>query len=867
MPLAAGTRIGPYEVMSSIGAGGMGEVYRARDTTLNRDVALKILPDAFAADRDRVGRFAREAQTLAALNHPNIAQIYGFEERALVMELVEGPTLEDLIGRPGSLGPGPGSALDIARQIADALDAAHAQGIVHRDLKPANVKVKDDGTVKVLDFGLAKAMSGTDGDPASSPTNSPTITSHGTALGIILGTAAYMAPEQARGKTVDKRADIWSFGVVLYEMLTGARLFKGAEITDVLAQVLTHNPDFGALPADTPAGVRRLLQRCLEKDPRKRLRDIGDARLELGAKDDEPARAPVTSSKPSRLGWIAACALAIALGVVSVQHFSEVAPVAKPVQFTIPQTGRWIMPETQISPDGRTLAFIQTSQQGGTIGLRALDSLDVRMIPGTDGADQLFWSPDSQSLGFFTKTQLKALKISTGAVITLCDALGVIGATWNRDNVVVFGSLEGGLRQCERDTPLTTTTDETSHRHPWFLPDGRHVVYLAWSPRSELRVIALDGTGAATIGPADSGVIFSAGHLLYLLGTRLVAQPFDLGSHRATADPFPVADSVVGFASRRSAFTASSDGILGYVVGRSIATELTWMSRSGKTLGTVGEPSRYANVDLSPDERRIAVSREGPGSPGFDIWLIDLADGERVTRLTDDPASEHDPVWSPDGKWVVYNSNRRGAFNLFRRAADDPGAPEELLVKSDVTLNTPVWSGVHNLLMYTRTQSATLRDLWTMPFSGNRTPSPYLATRFDEFHAVMSPDGKWVAYESTASGARDIFVRAYPSGASHAQVSMKGGRAPRWRGDGRELFFGSFDDQMMSASIDGAAVGTSGLPKVGVPQILFPAALTEDGYPYAVTKDGQRFLLRVRQGTAAPESFTFTTDWRASVGK
>jgi Tol biopolymer transport system component len=876
----------------------MGEVYRARDTALHREVALKVLPGVFAQDADRLARFAREAQALASLNHPNIAQIYGLEQTgstpALVLELVEGPTLADVIQARG-----PGSpialtdALAIARQIADALEAAHNAGIVHRDLKPANVKLRvpatavqtplaqldlSETTVKVLDFGLAKALSADPASGASEPSNSPTLTNRATALGVILGTAAYMAPEQARGKSVDRRADVWAFGVVLLEMLTGRRVFRGEEVTDVLAQVITAEPDWKALPPATPPAVRRLLRRCLEKDPRRRLRDIGDARIELDHEDaaetvqaSADAALPLEGPPPKRrlawLGWAVAAALAAALGVVTVTR-----PGAQPpplTEFTLDGFGALpLSSDFAVSPDGTMLAMVTgAAQQRPAIWIRPLGELEARAIPGTEGAVDLFWSADSQSIGFLADGYIRHVKVATGVAAVACQTDTFRGGTWSHDNTIVFSARTEGLRRCDSSTPITTVASpEVEHAWPVFLPDGRHIVYLAVAPGStELRVVSLDGTATTTIGPADSNAVFAAGHLIYTLGDRLVAQAFDASALRTTGDPFPLADGLPGSVSgrRKGLFSASSGGVLVYrLLNDRIPDQLTWIDRHGRPIGKVGEPGVFVNLNLSPTGRQLAVSRLTGSPPNVDIWLIDFERANQFTRLTDHAGAEHDPAWSPDGRTLIFNSNRQGAYALFQKPAD-PGAAEENLVSGGSTgwMTTPEWSGPAKAIFYSLQSSPPSRDIWLLPVEGERKPRAFLATRFDERDPAPSPDGRFVAYESDASGRREIYVRPYPAGEPAVPVSVAGGVAPRWRGDGREIVFVSLDGMMMGAAID-----TSAGVRVAPPRELFPVTLgTTDGHPYAVSSDGQRFVIPVRETSARPAPLTVTTDFVAGA--
>ena len=658
MAIAAGARIGPYEVLALLGAGGMGEVYRARDTTLNRDVAIKVLPDLFASDAERLARFTREAQTLAALNHPNIAHIHGLEDnggvRALVMELVEGEDLSQRVAR-GALPLD--DALAIARQIAEALEAAHEQGIIHRDLKPANIKLRADGVVKVLDFGLAKALepgSGIGDGGSPNLANSPTITSPAmTMRGMILGTAAYMAPEQAKGKPVDKRADIWAFGCVLYEMLAGRRAFDGDDISTTLAAVLLKDPEWHALPASTPVALRRLLTRCLTKDPKARLRDIGEARVRidelLGGAPDE-AGAPVIT--PARSGWRRgvpwAAAGALALGsmligaVVARRSAGDVTSTAVPVTFAIapPENtsfggpaggGTGSATQVAVSPDGRNIAFVAGAQAAYRIYLRPVSSLAARAIPGTEGGTFPFWSPDSRFVGFFADGKLKKVPIAGGPAVVLCDAPFGRGGSWSRDNVILLApgeianakgrealwrvSSAGGVPAVV--TRVDPANADTRHRWPHFLPDGRHFIYTevfgapgTGAKPSNIRIGSLEpGEADVTLLQAESSAAYASGHVLFARDATLMALPFDPETRQPAGGAFPVAERVSQEGSRYVGASVSENGTLVYGSDDSLAvTELTWRDRTGRALGSVGGPAPYFNLALSPEERRVAVA-------------------------------------------------------------------------------------------------------------------------------------------------------------------------------------------------------------------------------------------------------------------
>jgi Tol biopolymer transport system component len=882
-------QIGPYTIVAPLGAGGMGEVYRARDNKLGRDVAIKILPSHFTADPERRTRFAREARLLATLNHPHIGAIYGLEESggltALVLELVEGPTLADRLER----GPLPISeTLAIARQIADALDEAHEKGIIHRDLKPANIVLQGaagpvacDVRAKVLDFGLAKTLLA----PSANPTLHPT----GTAEGRILGTPAYMSPEQARGLPVDKRTDIWAFGCVLYEMLSGRRPFEGATITDTFARILEHEPDWSALPGETPVPIRRLIERCQRKDPRKRLRDIADALIEIDdggkAVDVIPPAGAALAPRRTRewLAWVVAATLAVGSGGMALLNRRAAQPApTEPVEFQIdPPAGSEFFgtsPEFAIAPDGRHVAFIATSKAGMSLWVRPLATLELRELPGTEDARNPFWSPDGQSIGYFAGSMLRTVRVTGGSPVDVCQAplvgSGALSGTWNTNGVILFGPLGGSLYKAAArggpPTPVTTLAkDETAHRWPWFLPDGQHFLYLALrGERGEVRVGSLDSSDVVALGAFDSHVVFSTGHLFFVRGGNLMAQPFDAASLQTTGDPLPLgAQAGIDPPWQRGMFSVSSTGRLVYRPTARATSQLTWLDRSGRPVGTVGDPAVHFNLDLSPDGLRVALSKltQRPAADAeFDIWVIDLTT-ERSIRVTDGPGWQFDPAWSPDGTQIVFNSNRLGGWSLFTRASDGSGADAPILKWSPgVRPSGADWSRT-NLIVYTnnaRPSSETARDqldLWTVRMSGDRKPTVFLNTKHMEIGGVFSPDGKWIAYTSNETGRRELYVRPFPGKEPAAPISRDGGSDARWRGDGRELFFLSPDGGMMAARIE----TTNGLA-ASAPQLLFTTKLRRsNNRPYAVAADGQRFLIPI----AAAQPLRVVLDWRAMLAR
>ena len=873
MALPTGSRFGPYEILGPLGAGGMGEVYKARDTNLGRDVAIKVLPDAFAGDPDRLARFEREARTLAALNHSNIAQIFGLEAsgsvRALAMEFVEG---EDLAMRLARGAMPLDEALPIARQIAQALEAAHDHGIVHRDLKPANIKVRPDGTVKVLDFGLAKALEA-EGDSAAL-SNSPTMMA--SMPGMILGTAAYMSPEQARGKVVDKRADIWAFGCVLFEMLTGKPAFAGDTVSDVVAAVLKTEPAWTALPAATPAAIRRLLGRCLTKDPRERLHDIADARLEIDEAQSGPpsSAAAATPRRRERLAWIAALTLvslgAVVLALILVARRAPSAPEMR-LEITTPPTtdpGAFAL-----SPDGQQLAFVATVSGRPRLWLRALNSVSARPLAGTEGAAFPFWAPHGRSLGFFADDgKLKRIDIDGGAVRVLANANLPWGGTWNSDDTILFTPYTGSILRIPATggAPTVVTrlgAQQSNHSYPQFLPDGDHFVYyVSGSPDVRgVYVAALGKPEGRRLVDADAiAACIASGHLLFVRGTTLFAQQFDLARLQLTGNPFAVAESIVTgttAGSRVVALSASASGRIVYRTGSAASErQFVWFDRSGREVGHVGDPDggNPLSPSLSTDQRRLAFHRNVGGNA--DIWLLDTGRGV-LSRFTSNAANDIHPMWSPDGSRILFMSNRSGAYGLYEKSTI--GAGDEKLVLS--TQNQPTdWSRDGRFVLVQRRDPKTSNDIWALPMGTNREPFPVVQTDFEERSGQFSPDGKWIAYESTESGRWEIYVQPFPGPGARVQISVNGGAQVRWRADGKELFFMALDDRLMAVPI--ALPSTGGSAEAGAAVPLFAthvggAVQSFSRQQYFVSPDGQRFLMNtiLQGGPASP--ITVIVNW------
>jgi eukaryotic-like serine/threonine-protein kinase len=883
-----------YRFNRILGQGGMGDVFLAEDTNLKRNVAIKVLPDTFFDDAEKTARFEREAKLLASLNHPNIAAIYGIEQlerkRFIVMEYVEGETLaQKLSSGPLSLK----ESLDLCRQIAEGLEAAHEKGIIHRDLKPANVIITEGDKVKVLDFGLAKAHSNE--TEAIERSQTPSFRALRTQPGIVLGTPAYMSPEQARGKHVDKRADIWAFGVVLYEMLTGRQPFAGETVTDTLAAVLTKEPDW----KNVPARAEPLLHRCLEKDPKRRLRDIGEAMVWI---EKTPESIPV---KSSRLAWSVSAVFILAFLFLSFVYLREKKriPAAEAMQLQITSTVGFA-PEGSfaLSPDGRWLAFAARGSDGiECVWLRALNSLKARPLLGTesDYIPPLFWSPDSRFIALNSGGKLKKVDVSGGPPQVLCDVPGyTVGGTWNRDGVIIIGHPNRGLMRVsiedKKASPLTIpdqTLNESKHMFPVFLPDGRHFLYYCFSGnpgKTGIYVGSLDAKpeeqsskqilstnfGAIYVPSHDSG----PGRLFFMQEQTLMAQPFDENRLEPTGEPMPLAEKVGSFMAF-GFFSASTNGILVYRSGSAgQINQLTWFDRQGKVLGKAGESGEYWGLSLSPDGTRGVVSWLNPAQLplSIDLWFLDFVHGTR-TRFTFGEGNSQSPIWSPDGSRIAFISNRdKGFYNLYQKPSS--GVKEaEVLLKSSAEKDANSLSTDGRLLLFTSQTLNTRADLWVLPMVGDRTPVPFLRTEFNEFDGHFSPDMHWVAYTSDESGSNEIYVRQFseaPGGSFATEegkwmISKGGGTGPRWRGDGKELYYRSPDGTVMAAELSS---GRSFQVKMVKP--LFRASVVSlklfGSYAYFywdAMRDGNRFLIPMPLTDITSSPFTVVVNWTSLLKK
>jgi eukaryotic-like serine/threonine-protein kinase len=874
MSLAPGTRIGPYEVISMVGAGGMGEVYRARDTKLARAVAIKILPDSFANDPERLARFEREARTLASLNHPNIAQIHGFEEsdgiKALVMELVEGLTVADRLAQ----GPIPlDEALPVAKQIAEALAAAHEQGIIHRDLKPANIKVRPDGTVKVLDFGLAKALESV--AASSSNSQSPTITSPAmmTHIGVILGTAAYMAPEQAKGRAADRRSDMWAFGCVLYEMLTGRRAFAGDDVSDTLAAVLRGEPQWTALPRETPTAIRRLPHHYSAKDSNARIGDAWTARIEITDAQSEPEAVGQVVPDDSRwrlhLLWAAGLALVILTAGGALIWITRLASVpSRPVaRFTIMlPTGQLFSSPGHspvvLSPGGTAIVYAANLQ----LHVRPLDHLESAPLRGTEGGGRSpFFSPDGQSIGFWQGDQLKTVSISGGTPVVLCSARNPWGADWT-GNTILYGQGTEGIWRVSANggTPQNVVKVDGDHiaSRPQLLPGERAILFTrvrtGEMDAPQIVVQSLDdGVPRVVVEKGADARYVPTGHLLYVLGDTLFAVPFDVtrlavtgGSVSLVEDLARSPDGIISY------FSVSNDGDLTYVPRDAIGgfqRTLVWVDRQRREAPINAPPRAYVHPRLSPDGTRIALDIRDQEN---DIWIWSLA-RETLSRLTFGPAWDADPLWTaPDGQTVIFGSGGSIAFgerNLFRRKADGTGAVDQLTYDTAAVAKAVTPDGKALVFIeFKKSGPGAAREqgeLMLLPLVGEQPPEPLMQTTFSETEAELSPGGRWLAYQSNESGQAEVYVRPFPNVASgKTQVSRSGGTMPLWAQNGRELFYLSMG-ALMSVPVTTGSTFTFGNPSKLFDFEYFRRAA---GRTYDASPDGQRFVM-IKQSAAAGE--------------
>ncbi|MGE5276405.1 MAG: protein kinase domain-containing protein [Acidobacteriota bacterium] len=885
MTLPIGARLGPYEVLSVLGAGGMGEVYRARDTRLQRDVAVKVLPSDVSSDPQRLKRFEKEARAASSLNHPNIVMIHdvGQADGAafIAMELVSGQTLREIL----TDGPPPiRRVLGIAAQVADGLAKAHAAGIVHRDLKPENVMVSGDGFVKILDFGLAKL---TQPEDPSGATQAPTVSGE-THPGIVMGTVGYMSPEQALGKPLDYRSDQFAFGAILYELATGRRAFARGSAPETLSAIIRDEPapieEHNAL---APAPLRWIVERCLAKSAEDRYastrdlaRDLANLRDRLFEASGAQPRSVAAARRPwFRVApWLFAGALALALGVTIVARRAPTAP-PRPVRFSVvlPENVAFLSAEVEtriaLAPDGQRLAFVGRGPGGDRLYLRRLDTLDARPLENTEGATSPFWSPDGRFLGFFADGKIKKMEASGGPPQVICEAPVACVPAWSRQGVILFAQFAGKRSGIWRvnaaggEPELLLKTDlakgETALFWPQFLPDGRHFLHLAIRraaeapPGHELRVGSLDPKEASTvIGPFESRVEYvEPGFLVYVRQGTLLAQPFDPARLVLRGEAVALADGIYSFYGPANAGFSASPGSVAYETGARPA-RVAWFSRNGKRLETIDSSSPVSGVRLSPDNRSIALQIEDPKTGTRDLWLRDLARNVSV-RLTFDAVDEKNPVWSPDGRMLYYRSDANGAPDVFRLSVGAPGLQTPVYAAPGVQQPEDV-SPDGKSLVYTEYYSQVDENLLLLPLSGEQKPATVAATRFRERGARFSPDGQSIAYISDESGEREVYVVPRLGSGKKVRVSVGGGALPRWRRDGRELYYVALDGAVMAVSF---AAGSREAP--GAPVALFHVeGVIRD---WDVASDGERFLIDV--GSPEPAPISVLMNWPSLVSR
>jgi Tol biopolymer transport system component len=883
MPLVIGTRLGPYEIQQLLGAGGMGEVYQANDTRLNRSVAIKVLPPHVASDPELRLRFEREARTIAALNHPHICVLYdvGHQDGTdyLVMEQLAGETLADRLKK----GPLPvDQALRFSIQIADALDKAHRQGIVHRDLKPANIMLTSSG-IKLLDFGLAKLQA-----PAVVPgwSQAPTKPAELTARGTILGTIQYMAPEQIEGHEADARSDIFALGVVLYEMVTGRKAFEGKSQASLMAAILDREPSpMSVLQPLSPPALEPVVQGCLAKTPDDRWQTAHDVMKQLQwiatGGSQVGVVAPPRPQRRGAWGWIAvsvaALLMAMTAGLLYLRGPEDVAQSR--FLITTPE-----MPSPaflSVSPDGRRIAFVARNTSGSfSLFLRALDSVEAQPLAGTENAIMPFWSPDSRNIGFGAQGKLKRIDVAGGLPQSVCDAPAFAGGTWNADGVIVFSSFPGPLNRVPASggepravTAVDTARQEQAHVYPFFLPDGRHVLFwtVAVGREGAIDVASLDSKERVTVLKGQSNVAYvPPGYLVFHRNGTLMSQPFDSKRLSLSAEPVRIADGLafsqqLGLAD----FAVSNTGVLLYRTGAVGAqSRLTWYDRAGKSLGSVGMPAEYRGIALSPDGKRIAVHQH-QNPTGGDIWVLDQERGT-YTRLTFTPSHNLEPVWSRDGQMVAFASDRDGGvFNLYQKSASGAGN-DDLLLKSEDIKYPSEWAPDGKSMLYAYVSSGQV-DVAVLPLIGDRKPKPFLNSEFAEAHPKFSPDGRWVAYASNESGRYEVYVQPYPERTGKWQISTGGGSYPRWARSGKEMFYMTAEGVLMAVDVHAEAPAFN----AGAPRMLFSTrALFEDHnggglhYTYDVSTDGMRFLINERATPANQATpLTLVLNWQASLKK
>ena len=888
MSLLAGSRLGPYEIVAPIGAGGMGEVYKARDTRLERTVAIKVLPEHLSSSSEVRQRFEREAKTISQLSHPHICAMYDVGNQDgveyLVMEFLEGETLFDRLAR----GPLPlEQVLRYGIEITEALDRAHRAGIVHRDLKPGNVMLTKTG-VKLLDFGLAKAMA----TPVqqSGMTSLPTVMGSGRNLtqeGTILGTFQYMAPEQLEGKEADARTDIFAFGAMLYEMATGRKAFTGASQASLISSIMTADPpSISVQQPMSPPALDRVVRRCLAKDPEERWQSAADLGSELqwigqGSQAGVPATVVARRRSRERLAWVGLAVAALASVFFAAGYFRRAPRPAPPILATLPFPEKMYLGEIALSPDGRMVAFTAAKAGGEpSVWVRSLDSASARPIADTAEATFPFWSPDSREIGFFSAGRLKRVDLAGGHVVSVCDAERGVGGTWNRDGTIVFGptptgalyrvSASGG--QPVAVTKLDAAKHETAHRYPEFLPDGRHFLYMAANlagapkdPANAIRIGSLDGKDDRALLPVLSNASYAAGRLLYVRDGTLLAQPFDAGRLSLTGEPVPLAQRLALSTWQSDSIFSASDGLLVYAPVYAAPSRLVWVDRNGKPLGSLGEPALYLRPRISPDGRKVAVDIQDLAKNSTELWIYDLGTGAG-SKLAFGAWNDNCPIWSPAGDRILFGTDRNAKgvrWDLWTKGLD--GSAEAPYVESTDQRFPEDWSRDGRFVSFTTIPAQGKRNiqLWALETAEKRA-FPFATEALNQAGSRFAPDGRWLAYASDESGRLEVYVKAFPGPGGKWQISTAGGVTPEWRGDGKELYYLGLDNKVMAA-----AVRADSTFHAEPPVALFEMRPSDSPFAsnFEASADGQKFLLNASATDEGSPPFSLIVNWRAASDK
>jgi eukaryotic-like serine/threonine-protein kinase len=894
MTMSSGARLGPYEILSKIGAGGMGEVYRAKDTRLDRTVAIKVLPSQFSSDPQLKQRFEREARTISSLSHPYICALYdvGHQEGIdfLVMEFLEGETLAERLRK---------SALPLDQvlrygvQIADALDTAHKLGVIHRDLKPGNIMLTRSG-VKLLDFGLAKLADPVQQKLLSGVSVLPTEQQeHLTAEGTILGTIQYMSPEQLEAKETDGRTDIFAFGSVLYEMATGRKAFTGKSQASLISSILKDEPaPISTIQPLAPPALDRVVKTCLAKDPDDRWQTAHDVMLELkwiaegGSQTGLPVAVGVRRRSRERIAWLLAAiffAVALAFVLSFIRSPKQENPVIR-FSIQLPESkssgGLDIVGQVAISTNGRNLVFVGPSSNGKSmLWLRPLETADPRLLTGTEGASFPFWSPDNRYVGFFAEGRLKKIDVMGGFPETLCDATDARGGAWSRNGKIVFAphfrdplyevSAAGGTSR--QLTTLDKTRAELSHRWPQFLPDGIHFLYLSYTgghKNDTIYMASLDSKDLKPLLRVDSNAVYASGHLFFVRDPALMAQPFDLKKMQLIGEPFQIQENIGRYGDSGptgyAPFSVSQNSVLAFGRIQSLTMQPAWFDRAGKELETVGPPGLYSEPSLSPDGKRIAIDVIDPKTNNADIWILDLL-RRTLSRFTFDSASVSVPSWSPDGTKISFCSSRLDHSDIYVREASGAG-DAQILLKSDVDKWADDWSPDGRYIVFENSDPKNKFDLWVLPMFGDRKPFPILQTEFNESHSQVSPDGRWIAYTSDETGRAEVFVRSFPKTTEGKwQISVQGGDTPQWRPDGKELFYFSADKNLMSVEINSSSSFEASAPAALFEAPMVPDSITGTRNQYFASPDGQRFFINKIAEKQKPSPITVVINWPAQL--